>query len=233
MRRSGANLLAGLAATLVGAAGAAAQAPIDEGTFRLVVDGREVGTERFVIQARGSGASEETTATGSVTLDDAAGQARTTSVQFSGLDLRPAQYTVSVGGEGGDRLSGRVAGRRVSARIVSSTGENVREYLVSEGAIILDGMVAHQHYFLARRVRAGETHVPVIVPRDARQSWIDVEILPNETITVAGTPIDCRKLRLSGEPGGVRLLWTDDADRVIRFEIPDRKFVAERTALPK
>lgn len=232
MRTFGRCLMTGVTAVVI-AAPVVAQTTIDEGTFRLVVAGREVGTERFIIQLRGSGTSAEVTATGSVTLDSDAGQDVTTTVQFAGLDLRPAQYTVSVGGEGGDRLSGRVTGRRVSARVVSSAGENVREYLVSEGAIVIDGAVAHQHYFLARRVREGETRIPVIVPRDARQSWIDVEVLPTESLTVAGTPIDCRKLRLTGEPGGTRLLWTDEADRVIRFEIPDRNFVAERTALPK
>jgi hypothetical protein len=220
------------AAALLSAFPATAQTTVDEGTFRLLVGGREVGTERFVIQLRGSGPTAETTATGSVTLDDAAGQDLTTSVSFAGLELRPAQYTVSVGAEG-DRLSGRVSGRRVSARIVSAAGENVREYLVSEGAIIIDSSVAHQHFFLARRVRSGDMRVPIIVPRDAQQAWIEVELLANETLTVAGTPVECRKLRLTGGPGGPRILWTDEADRVVRFEIPDRNFVAERTAGPR
>jgi hypothetical protein len=232
MRTLSRVFIAGLAATLWAAPPVRAQTTIDDGTFRLVVDGREVGTERFAIQLRGSGPTAETTATGSVTLDSAAGEDVTTTVSFAGLDLRPAQYTISVGGEGGDRLSGRVSGRRVSARIVSTAGENVREYLVSEGAIIIDDAVAHQHYFLARRVRAGETRIPVIVPRDASQAWVDVEILAAETLTVAGTPVECRKLRLTGA-NGTRILWTDDADRIIRFEIPERSFVAERTAVPR
>lgn len=233
MRMLNRAFMAGAVSALLAAAPAGAQTTIDEGTFRLVIDGREVGTERFAIQLRGSGPTAETTATGSVTLDSATGEDVTTTVSFSGLDLRPAQYTVSVGGEGGDRLSGRVSGRRVSARIVSTAGENVREYLVSEGAIIIDDAVAHQHYFLARRVRAGEMRVPVIVPRDASQAWVEVEVLPAETLTVAGTPVECRKLRLTGGSGGARILWTDDADRIIRFEIPDRSFVAERTAVPR
>ena len=233
MRSFGRSLTAGLSIAVLAVAQAGAQTTIDEGTFRLMVDTREVGSERFVIQLRGSGPTAAVTATGSVTLDDDAGDDLTTSVSFAGLDLQPAQYTVSVGGEGGDRLSGRVTGRRVSARIVSSTGENVREYLVSEGAIIIDHAVAHQHYFLARRVRAGEMRIPVIVPRDAQQAWVDVEVLPPETLNVAGTPLECRKLRLTGGGGDIRIVWTDDADRIIRFEIPDRSFVAERTAVPR
>jgi hypothetical protein len=232
MRAYGRSTILGAVAVLLLAVPTTAQTTIDEGTFRLLVDGREVGTERFVIQLRGSGPTAETTATGSVTLDAAAGEDLTTSVSFAGLELRPAQYTVSVGSDG-DRLSGRVSGRRVSARIVSSTGENVREYLVSEGAIIIDNSVAHQHYFLARRVRSGETRIAVILPRDARQEWINVEVLGDETLNVAGTPVECRKLELTGGPGGTRIVWTDEADRVIRFEIPDRNFVAERTAVPR
>jgi hypothetical protein len=100
--------------------------------------------------------------------------------------------------------------------------------------VIEDG-VAYQHYFLARRVREGETRIPVIVPREGRQVWVNVETGPEETINIGGQPADAiaaRKLILRPAQGDERMLWVDAQDRVLRLEIAARGFVAERNAPP-
>lgn len=203
---------------------------IDEGTYRITVGGTEVGSEVFAIRRSGNGVEPLIEASGRVTLD--AGPAVTSVLRFAGPALRPAEYVLQVAGSPGETHSGRVTGRRVSARIVSSAGENMREYLVGAGAVVIDDGVAHQHYFLARRVRDGETRIPVIVPREGRQSWITVEVAGEESITVGGQRTTARRLELRPEQGDPRTLWTDAADRVLRLEIPARQFIAERTTLP-
>jgi len=203
---------------------------IDGGTFRLTVNGAEVGTETFAIVQSGPSTNATVEARGQVRID--AGPETTSRLLFAGPALRAASYDLRVGGEQGDTIKGTVSGRRVTARVVSGAGENLREYLVSEGAIVIEDGVAYQHYFLARRVREGETRVPVIVPREGRQIWVNVEPGAEETVTIAGQPIAARRLTIRPEQGDERILWVDAQDRVVRLEIPGRGYVAERTAPP-
>ena len=116
--------------------------------------------------------------------------------------------------------------------MVSSAGENLREYLVSEGAEVIDESVAHQHYFLARRARNGETRIPVISPRKGRQHFVVVEVAGDESLTIAGQAVTARKLVVRPEQGEARNVWVDGQHRVLKLELPSRRLIAERAALP-
>jgi hypothetical protein len=203
---------------------------IDGGTFRLTVNGAEVGSETFAIVQSGPSTNATVEARGQVSLDSR--PESTSRLLFAGPALRAASYDLRVRGEQGDTIKGTVSGRRVTARVVSGAGENLREYLVSEGAVVIEDGVAYQHYFLARRVREGEMRVPVIVPREGRQVWVNVQPAGEETLTIAGQPIAATRLNIRPEQGDERILWVDAQDRVLRLEIPARGYVAERTAPP-
>jgi hypothetical protein len=58
---------------------------------------------------------------------------------------------VKVEGAESQQIAGRVVGGRFSAKIISPAGEQMREYLASDGAIVADEGVAHHYYFLARQ----------------------------------------------------------------------------------
>jgi hypothetical protein len=205
---------------------------LDEGTFRLLIGGREVGTETFSIRQNGSGAEAVIIARGRVVLDsDPGARQLTSSLQLAGGTLRPAAYDVKLEGEDARQIAGRVAGGRFSARIVSSAGENMREYLVSEGAVVVDEGIAHHYYFLARRLGEGASaRIPIVVPQDSRQVVAEVTAGAREAVRVGGGSVEGRRLtvRAGGEE---RSVWVDDAGRVLRVELGDR-FVAERTAPP-
>jgi hypothetical protein len=206
---------------------------IDEGTFRLLVNGQEVGTETFTIRQTGSGADAIVTARGRVALDGQAGaQQLAATLQLAGPALRPAAYEMALEGADAQRVAGRVVGGRFSARIVSATGEQGREYLVSEGAVVLDEGVAHHYYFLALRVDAGSARVPVVIPRESRQVWAEVTSGGTENINVGGRTISGRRLTVTPQGGTARHVWVDAQNRVLRLEIPERSFVAVRTAAP-
>lgn len=209
---------------------AQATTTLDEGTFRILMDGTEVGTETFTIKRAGVSADAVIDAAGRVNID--ARPDVITRLRFSAQNLRAATYQMRIESDPAEVHSGQVAGRRVTARVVSAAGENLREYLVSEGAEIIDESVAHQHYFLARRVRAGETRIPVISPREGRQHIVQVEVAGEETLTIGGQPVTARKLILRPDQGDPRTVWVDEQDRVLRLELPARRLVAERTAAP-
>lgn len=212
------------------AAPAAAQTTvIDEGTFRLSVRGMPVGTETFTIRRSGTGATAATVAQGRVLLDT--GEQTRALLQVEGAALRPAQYQIEVTGPDRRTIRGQLAGNRFRAQIVSPTAETMREYLISDGAIILDDGVAHHHYFIALR-GPGTQNVPVIMPGQNRQLTGTITDAGRVTIQIAGQNVSARHLTFQSDDLADRSLWVDDEGRILRLSIPEHQYVAERTALP-
>ncbi|CAN5800766.1 hypothetical protein BH23GEM3_BH23GEM3_02530 [soil metagenome] len=204
----------------------------DEGTFQVSVDGRRVGTEEFTIRQTGSGANVETLATGRVQLNLPTGTLELAPrLRATGLQADPVTYEVAVGGDSPRRIVGSLGSGRFSARIVSPTGEQLREYVASTGAIVLDDGVAHQYYFLARRVRNGR--VPIIIPRENRQVMATVTDHGEEALTVGGVRANLFRLVIQPDGGAERHVWVDALNRVIRVEIPSTNYVAVRTSIPR
>src|SRR5262245_44683209 len=117
---------------------------LDEGSFRLQVAGKEVGTETFTIRQNGTGENAVVIAQGPLSLGTAgAEQQLSARLQVSGVAWRPAAYQITVSGQNKEEIAGSVTGSRFSARILSPTGEEMREYVASEGAVVADEGVAH------------------------------------------------------------------------------------------
>ncbi|MFL5386297.1 MAG: hypothetical protein ACJ8GN_27585 [Longimicrobiaceae bacterium] len=221
-----------LAFLLIFAAAPLAAQNVDQGTFRVSVDGREVGTEEFTITQSGSGAVAVTMATGKVELRLPDGSLQLTPrLRAQGVGSDPVQYQVDVSGDSPQRVVGTIRGGRVSAKIVTAAGEQLREYVASNGAVVLDDGVAHHYYFLATRTHAGR--VPVIVPRENRQVMATVSSRGEEPVQVGGRSVRAFHLRVQPQGGAEADVWVDDLNRVIRVEIPARRYLAVRTELPR
>lgn len=222
-------------ALALGAAPLAAQTTtLDEGSFRISIGGKEVGTETFSIRQNGSGEGAVIIAVGRVVLDaDRGPQEVSSELQVGGRTLRPAAYEVRVQGTDAERITGRVVGSRFSAQIVSPAGESMREYLAGEGAVLAEDGVAHHYYFLARRVEGGATRVPVIIPRQSRQVSAQVAVAGSERITIGGESLEAKKISVTPAGGQQRFVWVDAQGRVLRLEIPGSNFVATRAEAPK
>ena len=206
---------------------------LDEGSFRLRVGGQVVGTETFLIRQNGTGENAVVIATGKVVLDTArAGQELRAELQMAGPALRIAAYQVNVTGNQREQIAGTVVGSRFSAKIISSEGEMMREYLSSDGAVVADEGVAHHYYFLAQRVGSESARVPVVIPRRSQQVMAQVSSRSGET-TIDGLSVPARHLVVTVTGGPERHVWVDARGRVLRLEIPSRNFVAERVAAPK
>lgn len=210
-----------------------AQTTLDEGTFRHIVEGREVATETFSIKETGTGANSVVIATGRVVYREGPRRELTSQLQVTGPGRRPTAYDILVSGEEEQRIRATSTGSRFSARIVTGEGERVREYLVSEGAVVADIALAHHHYFVAARVANGNaSRIPVIVPLEGRQVFANATVSGPETIEVAGTSVQARRVVVSVENGEERRIWIDDSGRVLRVEIPSRNLVADRMEVP-
>ena len=222
-----------LASALVAAAPLAAQPGAgDAGTFRVYVQDREVGTEEFTIRRQGSGESAEYTATGRVSLRLPTGTLELTPrLRARGLSADPATYQVDVGGDSPRRIVGTLGSGRFSARIVTASGEQLREYVASSGALVLDEGIAHHYFFLAQRLRTGR--VPIIVPRENRQVLATVAFRGEERLEIGGASATLYHLVVRPAGAGDQHVWVDALNRVMRVDIPDRGYRAVRTAIPQ
>jgi uncharacterized protein (DUF2345 family) len=210
---------------------AAQTVQLDEGTFRLLVNNREVGMETFSIRQSGTGADAIITAQGRVVLQQNGGTELVANVQLAGAGLRPVAYDLELRGGDARRIHGSVTGRRASARITAGS-ETFREYLVTDGAVILDDGVAHHYYFIAQRASAGAATVPIMVPRESRQTQATITVGGNESVSAGGATVQARRLTVQPAGGDVRNVWVDGEGRVLRVEVPARNYVAVRTTLP-
>lgn len=204
----------------------------DAGTFRVRVGGQMVGTEEFSIQQTGVGESAQIVATARIELTLPTGTIELAPrLRASGFRADPVAYEVTVGGSAPQRIVGQIGGGRFSARITSGSGEQMREYVASSGATILDEGVAHHYYFLAQRVRNGQ--VPILIPREHRQVMATVEDLGEESVTVGNATASLFHLVVRPAGGEERHVWVDVLNRVVRVEIPERGYLAERTEIPR
>ena len=204
----------------------------DEGTFEILVNGRAVGTEQFSIRQTGAGANAEFVATGRVQVVLPSGTLDLTPrLRSTGFQAEPVSYEVTVAGDAPRRIVGTIGSGRFSARIVTPVGEQLREYVASSGATVLDEGVAHHYYFLARRTRSGR--VPILIPRENRQVMADVTDRGEETMNIRGTSMTLYHLVVRPNGDQDRHVWVDALGRVIRVEVPDRNYVALRTEIPR
>lgn len=212
---------------------AAAQAGFeDQGTFEVSIAGRRVGTEEFSIRQSGASANAEIIAAGRVQLLLPTGSVELAPrLRTSGVQASPVAYEVTVGGTAPKRIVGTVGEGRFSARIVSPSGEQLREYLASSGAVVLDDGVAHHYYFLARRVRNGT--IPIIIPRENRQVMATVTDRGEEAVQIGDRTVNLFHLVVQPQNGDERHVWLDALNRVIRVEIPANDYVAVRTSIPE
>lgn len=216
-----------LTALLAAAPGYAQTTVIDEGSFRISVRGSTIGTETFTIRRSGSGANAATVAQGRVILGT--GEQTRTVIQLRGDELRPTAYQIEIAGDDRQSITGRAAGSRFRATTVSSAGEQMREYLVDDGVVVLHDGIAHHHYFLAT---AGAGTVPLIAPQQARQLRATVQDHGTETIEVGGRQVEARNFSIEITGLDSRSIWVDDRNRVLRVRIPGQELTAQRTSLP-
>lgn len=225
-------LLSTLASASLLAAPAAAQTGGDQGTFTVFVEDRQVGTEEFTIVQSGTGSTAEHTATGRLRLGLPDGTLELdTRLRARGIGSDPVDYQVTVGGSAPSRTIGTVGGGRFSAKIVTPSGEQLREYVASNGAVVLDQGVAHHYYFLAQRTHQGR--VPVIVPRENRQVIATVTSRGEERTRVGNVDATLFHLVVQPQGGDEHHVWVDALNRVIRVEVPARAWRAERTQIPR
>jgi hypothetical protein len=222
-----------LAVALVPATTAAQSVTVDQGTFRILSEGQDAGTEEFAIRRAGSGADQQVIATAEIRLTLPDGSTSLVPLlRTTGGDMAVSAYQIKVSGNVQEEVVMELGGGRYVSRVRSERGEREREYRAATGTVLLDRGVAHQYHFLALRAADGNATVPAISPREGRQFELTVSTVSAATSVQLGEgSTQARHLRVEGDGRTVEL-WVDAEHRVLRVEDPERGYTAIRTRAP-
>jgi hypothetical protein len=202
---------------------------VDEGSFRISLAGREVGTERFSVRRAGIGRDDALYANGSIELGSSVDRDEIEPLlRATPPDGVVAGYQVRVTGRDAIDFQLTLVGNRYVSFARSPLGDEEREYPARATTRILERDVAHHYYFL-RDAREGD-RIHVIEPRSRTQATLIVDRRTDDQILLDGRSTEARRVEMSvGDQ--TRTVWYDRLGRVLRVEIPALGYVAERTDL--
>lgn len=208
-----------------------AQAPRvqDQGSLTITINGQRAGREDFRIAVTPRGQGMEYVAT--ATVDYGTRRLEPALRADSGGVPMSYQVTIRTTDDGAERWVGQIARGRVSAQIHSSRGPAAREYIVTEGAMIVDDDVFHQYAFVARHRDAGS--ITILVPRRNTQIRLAIATAGSETVQVGTQELAATHVVLTEPSGAKREIWVDAEGRLLKVTIPARGIVALRDDPPR
>jgi len=205
---------------------------VDDGEFRISIDGRVVGVETFSIQRSAAGGPERVIAQGVVEIDRGDGPESLRPVlDLRGESLEIFAYMITRTAKETTTVSIKFIPPHFVATTESPAGRREKEIRADPGVIFLEDHVAHQYYFLARAIEAGATRVPAIIPLEGRRVELALSVEAESTILIGGRSLPARRVTL-GTGTLMRRVWLDPQGRVLRVEVPAIGYEAVRTAPP-
>lgn len=202
---------------------------VDAGSFSISINGQRAGREDFTIEATPRGSSMEHFARATVVYGDRRLQPQLMA-DSAGVALTYEIRTRNAGG-GTESWKGSILRGRVSARMETARGPAAKEYIVTDGALILDDGVIHQYYFVARHRPAGA--VTVVVPQRNAQLRLQISAGGDERVQVGTQELDATHVILTEPSGTQREVWVDRQGRVLKVAIPSLRLVALRDDPPR
>lgn len=205
---------------------------VDEGSFTISRSGTKIGREVFTIRRTPGPGGDVYVANATVEFD----AERLAPALRADDSFAPLAYQLEVrsGGEVRERLRAIVGRGRISAQVKTAKGESTKEYIVADGALVLDDNVFHQYYFLARRASGSSSGtLPVVIPQRNTQVVMRVSTQGNDAVTVGGRGVAARVLVLTEPGGATRHIWVDDQGRVLKVVLDARGITALRDEPPR
>lgn len=205
---------------------------VDENVFRVTLHGEIIGREDFSIRRVGMGRDARVILRGSVELDLPEGRRHLSpALEASGGDLSPTAYQLKISGSRSMEVFVSRSGSRFLAKVISSEGEQVREFRAGPGSILLDDLIAHQHHLLLPYLNQDSAvSLSVLSPRTGTQVRMTLMEMGPEEVRVGTELVQGTHFRLEGGEGSHEI-WFDDQGRILRVAVPARGYVAERESL--
>jgi hypothetical protein len=202
---------------------AAKDAVQEQGEFKILVDGKEIGTERYVLAVAGESASS----TSILDVKNPANAGKKEHME-SKLDMdgqfRPLNY----------RLTKDVDGKKLSIVGFFSPNQAMFEYssgtvpikkglLVGNDYTILDTNLFHHFVFLVRLFKFDSKEkiqrFEVVIPQAIDSGILKVSEMDRETLVVKGKKTETRRLQI--DSGALLIhLWIDKQRVLQRISVP-------------
>jgi len=210
---------------------AAAQEFLDQGIFIIAHDSAEIGREEFAIRA--TPGRQGRPGILAVATDRYREREARAALELTN-EHQPVSYQVdvSVAGRFTERLSGQMARGRFAERIVSASGEIVREFPVPSDAVVLDDDGFDQFYFFPRPVGDSARPVTVLRPRERLVVTGEVRTVGTDTVPVGSRRVPAVHYALTLKGGETREFWFSPSGSLLKVAIPARGIAAVRTSLP-
>jgi hypothetical protein len=207
---------------------AQASAVVDEGTFMVTQKGAPLGRESFRIVRTPAPGGQVFRATGQSALGD---NRITTSLGTDSSGV-PVSYELELTQRAVvQRLQGRGRPGRFSVLMQTVSGESAREYVLDNGALLIDEDVFHHFFFVP--LAAQHSQLIVIAPRVADQGRFTLQERGTEMVEIANRSIQSRHFALIGPSGASRDVWIDGRGRLLKVAIPEKGLVALRDDPPR
>lgn len=201
---------------------------MDEGTLMVSRNGSPVGRESYrIVRAAGPGGQVFR-----ATSSTAVGTTRVTTTLGADSAGVPLTYEadIAMANQPLEHVSGRGRPGRFSVLVQNRKGESAREYLLENGALLIDENVFHQYYFLT--LAGSHARFNVIAPRRQEETTFRFEERGAETLDIGGRKIESRHLVLVGD-AGTREMWVDANGRLLKVAMPAEGLVALRDDPPR
>lgn len=223
--------IAAAALVLLAPAPAAAQEFLDQGVFLISRDGAEIGREEFAIRA--TSGRQGRPGVLAVATDHYRDREARAALELTN-DHVPISYEVdvTVAGHLTERLSGQLARGRFAVRLVTAAGEQVREFPVPAGTVVLDDDGFDQFYFFPRPVADSAQNVSVLRPRERRVVAGVVRVVGADTVVVGTRAVPATHYSLALPGGESREFWFSASGSLLKVASPARAIVAIRSSLP-
>lgn len=192
---------------------------LDEGTYRVSVAGRAVGSEIFAVRREG----RDVRAVGRVRLDTATAALSSMEAWLqTDADFRPTLFRLRPQAAGPDSYTAALEEDRVRLRTTTAEGERYREFLAPEGLAMFDPRLAH-HWYLVLRPRAetlsdGPVRVPAILPVRGERTQMEIRRAGREEIPLGERTTEATRYEVTGDLTAT--VWTDGDGRVLRLSLP-------------
>jgi hypothetical protein len=206
---------------------AQASALVDDGTFTISRKGAPVGREAFRITRIMGPGGLVFRASGTTVLEDR----RYTTVLGTDSVGIPLSYEARLAFHGKNvRIEGRGRPGRFSVLSSTAGGESAREYVLQNGALLMEEEVFLHYFFVP--LASSSSQITVIVPREAQQSALSVTSRGSEVVEIAGVRVPGRRFSISSD-GASRDVWVDALGRLLKVSIPEKQLVAIRDDPPR
>lgn len=216
-----------LVALTTAPAAAQQQGVLDQGTYRITISGRAVGTEAFGVRREG----RDIRAVGRVRLDTAVSVLPSMEAWLqTDAGYRPTLFRLRPRTEGPESYTAVREADRIRLRTTTGEGERYREFLAPEGLALFDPRLAH-HWYLVLRPRSdalteGAVELEAILPARGEQIRMEIRRTGEEEVTAAGRRVTATRHEVTG--GLAATVWTGEDGRVLRLSLPGAELVSER-----